>query len=205
VILDENNLKKFNLGNLDEYLKLQMGELYQHYDSLFLMRSGNMNERIRIMNEITEKLNLDKLEDVRKGLEGKFEKNRKIKSELINKHKSIQNKIKSIEDKLKKVKVNNKVIEALSSLKGYFDNYKHSALNLNKSVNEIKVEFNSIVAEDKNFVVLCENLDSRMIESGLIEKQRKFFNNLNILKKKIKHDSSEVDNLLEKFEKDEKN
>lgn len=182
-----------------------MGELYQHYDSLFLIRSGNMEERIRIINEISEKLSLDKLETVKKQMELKFEKNKNLKSDLNKQNKMIKDKIRSISDKLKKVNVNNKVIEALSRLKGFFNDYKVNANNLYKSINEIKNEFNSMIQEDKNFVLLGETLECKMIENGLIEKQKKFFFNLNLLTKKIKHDSYDLENLIEKFKKDEKN
>lgn len=164
-----------------------------------------MEERIRIINEISEKLSLDKLETVKKQMELKFEKNKNLKSDLNKQNKMIKDKIKSISDKLKKVNVNNKVIEALSRLKGFFNDYKVNSNNLYKSINEIKNEFNSMIEEDKNFVLLGETLECKMIENGLIEKQKKFFFNLNLLTKKIKHDCYDLENLIEKFKKDEKN
>ena len=154
-----------------------------------------MNERIQIMNEITEKLNINKLDGLKKEVESDLEKTIKLKKEVSNKNTLIVNKLKSIEEKLNRVKMNNRVLTSNSALKGFFEDCKEKTQNLKKTSEEIKHELNYVIKEDEQSFILKELLDPRMIEGEMIDKQRNFTVSLESLKTKIAKNFKEVEKL----------
>lgn len=156
-----------------------------------------MIEKIRALNEINEKLNVDYLPKLKKEIEDDRSKINKMVDSIKSKNKMIDQKIISIKDKIKLVLYKDKnIVKKYHSIKGYFEDKHREYQNLQKSSEEVKDELLRAIKETKTHLILKETLNPQLIDKDLLPKQKNFHSNLVSLQGKLKQNVARMDNIL---------
>jgi hypothetical protein len=186
--IKEKNLKEFkSFEDINEFIEIQVEEIYKFYEQYFSTQSFEIMEKFKILVNVLQKIDYGSIEQMKNLIESERKLIETKKSEILTKKKQIENKIQTIESKLKQiVSKDPKIFERHIVLKNLLNKNLKDVNIIKKSSEEVKLELNKILKEEnKKTGIFKESFNSKLIKKDLIEKQISFEENLKYLEGEI--------------------
>lgn len=156
-----------------------MKGLYEYYENIAGVMSGFLNDKIKVLSEINDKIENSNVD----GIKNKFEETKKeivkYKSSTMEKRQKIEKKLALVNEKMNKIQLNNEqVLTRYHKIKGFFDDHLNRYKTLKQTSVELKKEISSLMEETKTMKVDSQRLNPKLISRDLIDKQLVFQKNL---------------------------
>jgi len=194
--IKEEHLKKFesSFEDIDEFLDIQIEEIYKFYDQYFSTQSFEIIEKFKILVNVLQKIDYGNIEQMKHQIESERKLIQTKKSEILTKKKQIEIKVQNIESKFKQiVSKDPKIIERHIVMKNLLNKNLKDVNLLKKSSEEVKLELNKILKEEnKKTGIFKEGFNLKFIKKDLLEKQ-------NLFKEKLRYLEEEISNNILKL------
>lgn len=186
ITINKSVLDKISLTNMEEFFSNQIEGLFRHYQAIYGKYSSYMKYKAKYINETIKKFDLKKFSDFKKELEENNIKIEKKIKETTEKKKLIEEGIKKMKDSLVKLDGKMENLMEYSTLKAYFSKQFEEVKIIQNDVKDIKQEVYKIKKDDKEFKVLKEPIDPKMIDKEQFYKLELFNERIIELKEEIK-------------------